>query len=616
MNNDISRENEDQKPAKNLPSLIILLTIGAVLVITAIIFYPETRLRLENQPSPQISPGLLNSTKIPDSNTPRPSNTPGITKTLEPSPTAIAYTNQSHFGVLVLSIREGTDIHLFAYQPFLDETASGDFTALPLTRLTTGSQQDITPAISPDGTKIAFSSNRDGQWDIYILDLITGETSRFTRTNAYDGNPTWSPDGQWLAYDSYHINNLDIFIQDLEQSIGPIPLSNHPAADYAPNWSGQGRKISFVSTRNGAQEIWYADLDSSQDDKSVQIKNLPGRSVKHPTWTSNGRYLSWAIVTEDGSHSIVTWDSEHPDQDPVITGTGDWPIWAGVGEILYTLVEDPYNTYLTGYPGIQENVQVMLPAIKLPGAAAGISWSPAFVLPASPTLPSGIDPTPLWFPVHSSEDEPIEKKELVQLNNVQANYPLFHPDASNSFKSLRKETRELIGWDFLSTLENAFKPLEDSSIPGINLDWLYSGRGISVNDIPRLANWLVVIREDFGTQTYWRIYLRTNNQQGYRGMPLMDYPWDFNLRYSGINTYFENGGAISSKIPDGYWVDFTVVADAFGWKRFPALAFWQFSETASRFQYFVYTQGLTLNSALLELYSSDEIQSAIESLNH
>jgi len=613
MNDDISLNNEDQRPAKNLPSLIILLTIGAVLVIIAIIFYPETRLRIENQPSPQVSANSLDPTTIADSI--KPSETPGITKTPEPSPTAIAYTNQSQFGVLVLSIREGTDIHLFAYQPFLEEIDNGDFTALPLTRLTTGSHQDITPSINPDGTKIAFSSNRDGQWDIYILDLITGETSRFTRTNTYDGNPTWSPDGQWLAYESYHINNLDIFIQDIEQSVGPIPLTNHPAADYAPNWSGQGRKISYISTRNGTQEIWYADLDSSQQDKSIRIKNLPGRSVKHPTWTADGRYLSWAIVTENGNHSIVTWDSQNPEQDPEIAGTGDWPIWAGAGEILYTLVEDPYSTYLTGYPGIKDNLQVMLPAIKLPGTASGITWSQAFINPESPTPQTKIDPTPLWSPALIFDDGDIEKKELVQVTNIQATYPFFHPDALNTFKPLRKEIRQLIGWDFLSTLENAYKPLADTSEPGISLDWLYSGRGISVNDVPRLANWLVVVREDWGTQTYWRVYLRTNNQQGNQGMPLMEYPWDFNARYSGINSYFESGGAISSYIPDGYWIDFTVVADAYGWKRFPAQSFWQFSETASRYQYFVFTQGLNLRSALLEIYPPDEIQSALGSLN-
>ena len=199
--------------------------------------------------------------------------------------------------------------------------------------------------------------------------------------------------------------------------------------------------------------------------------------------------------------------------------------------------------------------------------------------------------------------------------NLQTSYPFFHPDAVNSFNELRKETRQIIGWDFLSTLENAFRPLADTSEPGISLGWLFTGRGISVNDIPRLANWLVVVREDFGTQTYWRIYLRTNNQQGKQGMPMMEYPWDFNLRYSGINAYYENGGAISNSIPDGYWIDFTVVADVFGWKRFPAQSFWQFSETASRYQYFVFTQGLSLNSALLELYSPGEIQSVIESID-
>ena len=612
MNNNTPVESNDQSPARNLYSFILLFTIGAVLVITAIIFYPETREQIKNRPTYQL---LIESSteSVPASaETPTPYLPLPVTDTPEPSPTPIAYTHQSNFGILILSIREGADIHLFAYQPFLESTIDGDFTALPLTRLTSGDHQDRTPAINSDGTMIAFSSNRDGQWDIYILNLQTGETERFTDTRAYDGNPTWSPDGQWLAYESYNQDNLDIFIQDIAGTVGSIPLTNHPAADYAPVWSEQGRKIGFISTRNGIQEIWYADLDSSQQDKAIKVKNLPGISIDHPTWSSDGRYLTWSINTEEGSHSLISWDSLHPDRDPVLLGTGDWPQWTRSGDLLYSLVEDPHNTYLTAYPIDHNNQGVMLPAIKLPGSTFGISWAPAIVIPSSLDAQAGSSPTPLWEAAESGDSEHIE---LVQMNDLETTYPYLHPDAAESFRTLRKKVKNKLGWDFLATLENAYQPLSGPTDPRFNLDWLYTGRGLMINDLPRLANWIVVVRENFGTETYWRVYVRAIKQQGSQGMPLRYLPWDFNARYSGSNINYENGGAHAKTIPQGYWVDFTDLAQAYGWLRFPAQSYWQYSESASRYQYFAFRQGLSLESALNEIYSPEEIQDRIGSAN-
>jgi len=607
MMDDNNNNLEENQPSSRFPSNLILLVIGLILLVTTIVFYPEVQRRMDEEKLESSLTAAIPMETILPTETITPQSTTKSNQTL--SNKSEIYSYPSQFGTLILSIREGNDIHLFAYQPFLENESGAGYTALPLTRITAGPHQDVTPSVSPDGLKIAFSSNRNGPWDIYILDLLTGDIRQFTDTSAYDGCPTWSPDGQWLAYESYHLNNLEIIIQDINQTSGPIPLTNHPGADYAPSWSGQGRWISFVSTRSGVQEIWYADLDSREEDKAVRVNNLPGQNAKHPTWSSDSRYLTWSITTQEGNHSLVTWDSQYPGKDPVRSGTGDWPIWSGSGEILYTIVEQPYHTYLTGYPGIENNVQVMLPAIQLPGPVEGISWieGRSFVIQSG--LEPGPDPTPLWNPVnHTDDGSAEEKKSLIQLRNLTAPSPKFNQDAVGSFSSMQLAVKNALGWDFLSTLENAYVPLDTPLLPGINLDWLYSGRGLMINDIPRQANWMVLIKEDYTGHTYWRVYVRANSQQGLHGQPLHDFPWDFNARYSGSNTTYENGGAKSNHIPAGYWVDFTELAEAYGWQRFPAESYWQFSESASRYQYFAFTQEIDLRSALLQLYSADEIQ--------
>ena len=601
MENNPDQIQEEGSRPEYLTNLI-LIVIGIILIITTVIFYPDARAQIENNQAETLQPTPTETLLPTATNIPIPT-----TNNEQSDPDLLAYPSQ--FGSLILSIREGKDIHLFTYQPFLEDWSGIGFAALPLTRISTGPFQDINPSVSPDGTKVAFASNRQGPWDIFILDLNNGEIEQFTDTYAYDGNPTWSPDGQWLAYESYQVNNLEILIQDINKTSGEIPLTNHPGADFEPNWSEQGRLISFVSTRDGLQEVWYADLDSREVEKAVPVTNLPGLSVSHPAWSPNGRYLAWSIVSMEGNHSLVTWDSQNPDRDPVIAGNGDWPLWSGNGELLYAVLEGPYDTYLTAYPGLNATSQVMLPAVKLPGSVEGISWSSTNAFIYESNFDAGPEPTPLWYPAEGTSAElAAESKDLIQLRNLSAPNPSFNQDAVGPYSSLRQAVINATGWDFLSTLENAFVPIDGPLTPGVRLEWLFTGRGMTINDIPRLANWLVVTREEFRDQTYWRVYIRANNQQGLQGKPLHDHEWDFNARYSGNNSDYELGGAVAKTIREGYWIDFTALAAAYGWERFPAEPFWQFSESASRYQYFAFTQGLSLQTALLQLYSQNDIQ--------
>src|SRR6185295_7840670 len=84
-----------------------------------------------------------------------------------------------------------------------------------VTRLTNNSVYDGEPAWSPDGTKIAFTSTRDGNSDIYVMNADGSEQTRLTHASANDGEATWSPDGTRIAFASVEAENAensDIFI--------------------------------------------------------------------------------------------------------------------------------------------------------------------------------------------------------------------------------------------------------------------------------------------------------------------------------------------------------------------------------------------------------------------
>ncbi len=544
-------------------------------------------------PSPSLSPS------------PPPSITPLPSPTFQP----LERSFPSIYGTLVLSIQEGADTHLFAYRPLVEQSSQHGNQALPLTRLTSGNHDDIDPAVSPDGSKIAFSSNRGGPWDVYILNLETGETEQFTNTLAYEGSPTWSPDGKWLAYESYQNQNLEILIQDAARAGGPINLTNHPAVDHSPSWSGQGRRISFISLRDGSPQIWMANLDSPDEEKATAITAYQAAVVKHPTWTADGRYLTWAVISDQGSHTLTTWDSQHPERDPFPSGTGDWPVWDGAGKILYTLVETPYQTFLTGYPGEAADFPILLPAVKMPGAVKGLSWAPEIQLNTLQTSSSALNSPSAS--AASGNSNPAADLDLTPISGVQVPFSQLNEQAVDSFQTLRSATEDLLGWDYLGTLDNAYVPLSEPLDPGIERDWLHTGRAIEISDLPRKAGWMHVVREDYFGETYWRIYLRTSNQQGYLGRPLKDLPWDFDARYAGSNQNYENGGSLASAPPAGYYLDFTDLAAAHGWERLPALRIWQSSNALARFQKFVFRENLTWWEAMLQIHPGGAVQELV-----
>jgi len=506
-------------------------------------------------------------------------------------------------GLLILSMQEGFDTHLFAYNP-LDRVGE----TVPLTRLSDGPWQDITPALSPDGHRIAFASTRDGNWQIYLWDLERGVTSHLTNTPGYKASPSWSPDGMWLAYERYFDNNLEIFIQQAELGAEAIRLTGSLAADFSPAWSPGGRHIAFISTRSGREQVWLADLDKSGDDRIIPIENIGEARALHPVWSPDGRYLAWAAVMDDGWHNIYLWDSTAPEDMPRSIGVGDHPAWSRDSQILYTTIETPYQTYLTAFLLEQPEI-VWLPPMAMPGVVEDLAWVNYSVNDLIPEIISP-SPTPLWDPNMNLDPEvPGGRWGLVDLQNVNAPFPQLHDRVDEAFEALRIKLSEQVGWDALSTLENAYVPLTAPLSPGLQGDWLYTGRAFAVNTLPINAGWMVVVREDYGQETYWRIYLRERFQDGAKGRPLSALPWEFNARYRAEIDSYEQGGALAEGVQPGYWIDMTQLAASYGWKRLPSLQTWQSVLSAARFNEFVRTDDLEWIIAMMELYPEEVLLS-------
>lgn len=519
-----------------------------------------------------------------------------VTETQTPQAAPLPLSQQAD--VMILSIEENGFAHLFAYAP----------AKLGLTRLTSGNWSDIAPSMSPDGKHIAFASNRNGFWDIYTLDLPSGEIVQITNTPEYDSSPTWSPDLAWLAYDSYQNGNLEIVIQSLANpQQKPINLTSNNAADYSPAWSPNGRQIAFVSDRGGDADIWLADLNKT-DNRFANLSNSPQAAEDHPAWNTDGSRLAWSSSSQNiGRSGIYIWDASNPERAASWVGNGDWPAWNTSGDKIVAAVNAPNQQLLTAYT--LQGQPVLLPT-PLPGYLRGLLWPNVSLpdpLPQAYQQSAAQTPESLWTPIVTPiADIPSKRWYVVPLNNVQAPYPELHDLVDESFNALRQRVIKEAGWDALAGLENAYVPLTTALDPGLGDDWLYTGRAFAINSLMINAGWMAVAREDIGSQTYWRLYLRAQNQDGSQGEPIHTAPWDLNARYELNPKTYETGGKYAS-VPPGYWIDFTSLAAAYGWERLPALQNWRSYYTGARLTEFAMTGGLDWYSAMLQLYPAEAL---------
>ncbi len=113
------------------------------------------------------------------------------------------------------------------------------------TRLTWDTSKDSRyPDISPDGTKIAYTMKNDGCEDLYLLDLLNGETKQLTNTpDRVESEPTWSPSGTKLAFESYLSGGyMDIYVMNVDGS-GLSNITGTPdTSEASPDWGSKVQK--------------------------------------------------------------------------------------------------------------------------------------------------------------------------------------------------------------------------------------------------------------------------------------------------------------------------------------------------------------------------------------
>jgi TolB protein len=153
----------------------------------------------------------------------------------------------------------------------------------------------MSPAWSPDGNWLAYVSFENGHSAVYVQRVATGERRLVSERAGVNSAPAWSPDGRKLALAlSGRDGNLDIYVLDLsDQRL--LRLTTDPAIDTSPAWAPDGRSLYFTSDRGGGPQIYQIGLDSGDRPRRITFE---GSYNAGPRISPDGTEL--AMVSQDG----------------------------------------------------------------------------------------------------------------------------------------------------------------------------------------------------------------------------------------------------------------------------------------------------------------------------
>ena len=229
------------------------------------------------------------------------------------------------------------------------------------------------PAYSPDGQRIAFASNRDGNFEIYVINADGTGLRRLTNNPAEEGSPAWSLDGLRIAFETDRDGNFEIYAMNADGT-GAVRLTADLREDHSPAWSPDGASIAFTRvTPTGMEDIWRMGSNGAAPTPLTTASAVED----NPDWAPDGSRI--AFQRDD---AIVLMRPDGGGQTPLPVN-GARPAWAPDGtRIAYDFQSELYSVRPDGGGILQ-----LSSAGTTDLVASNPSWQPIPLPPPPPPPP-------------------------------------------------------------------------------------------------------------------------------------------------------------------------------------------------------------------------------------
>ncbi|MBM3242478.1 T9SS type A sorting domain-containing protein [Candidatus Poribacteria bacterium] len=213
-----------------------------------------------------------------------------------------------------------------------------------------GKGQDLEASWSPDGTKVAFQSERAGSFDIFIADMTTKEPGvnqvQLTEDPAADQHARWSPDGTKIVFEAKRDGDWEIFVVGIDGE-NLKQLTDNDETDRNAEWSKTG--IVFESDRDGDYEIYRMDPDGSNQ---INLTNDPEKDSK-PLWSPNGAKILFES-RRDKNTELYVMDADGSNvknltHNPAKDFSGSW------NPVYFMFPVEPQQKQLTTFGEVKRN---------------------------------------------------------------------------------------------------------------------------------------------------------------------------------------------------------------------------------------------------------------------
>ncbi len=200
-----------------------------------------------------------------------------------------------------------------------------------LVQLTHNQADDEYPVWSPDGAQIAFKSNRDGNFEIYVMNADGTHEQRLTNHSANDEDPAWSPDGKQIAFHSDRKSGIEIYTINADRS-GLTRFTKTIGKNALPAWSPDGKHMAYTGNRYLGWNVYVTDLDKTSDNRITD-----GHGACRPDWSPEGNAIAYVSQKADGKGDIWTMKPDGAEKTQLTFDDVNYdyyPAWSPDGKYL------------------------------------------------------------------------------------------------------------------------------------------------------------------------------------------------------------------------------------------------------------------------------------------